>query len=138
MFRPANHSDIPFITDLLEEFYSKQGHIYGIAFDRASTVRTVRRVIDTGICLVGPRSVAGGVIRPSHYNEAARVAMVTFWYFTRAREIRIIEAFRNACAEAGATHLSAISHPPDHRIARYYKKWLAMTEVEGVSIVKLT
>lgn len=138
MFRPANFSDIPFICDMLEEFYAKQGHVYGIPFDRASTCRTVRRVLASGVCLVGPRSVAGAMIRPSHYNEAALVAMVTFWYFTRAREIKILLALRDACRTAGATHLCAISHPPDHRIARFYKKRLAMKPVEGLSIVKLT
>lgn len=124
MFRPAVISDAPKILDLLREFYGKQGAIYGIPFCDVTSAITIQHVIRKGICLVGPTSVAGATIQPFPYNDAAQIAHVHFWYFKRAREMRIFETLLTACREAGATHVAAVSHPPNHVIGRHYRKFL--------------
>jgi len=124
MFRPAIIPDAPHILELLREFYARQGCVYGIEFDAVSTEVTVLQVIRQGICLVGPTSVAGATIQPFPYNDAAQIAHVHFWYFKRARELRILEALMRACQLAGATHFAAVSHPPNHVIGRHYRKFL--------------
>lgn len=140
MFRAAQISDTPFILELLREFYSKVGGIYGIPFDDSSAWNTILDVVRAtpATCLVGPSSVAGAVIRPYPYNDRHRIGQVKFWYFRRAREARILEALAVELRKAGATHLSASAHFPDCRIARFYKKRLALTEVESISIGSLT
>jgi len=131
-FRPAAFDDIPFITNLLAEFYAKQGTAsYGIPFDAQSTLLTVERVVRHGICLVGPTSCAGAMLMPFPYNHNVVTAHVMFWYFKRAREIKIFETLIACCLKARATHVSASSHSPRHIIGRLYEKW-ELRPVEGL------
>lgn len=132
-FRLATADDVPHVLELLQAFYEKAGGIYGIPFDRVSTIKTIAHVMGHGICLIGPSSTAGAVVSQFPYNHDARVAHVWFWYFKAAREIRIFEALMEACKEAGATHLSAASLFPDNRIGRFYAKILLHpAEIQGI------
>ena len=135
-FRHAEVSDIPFIVDLLREFYRKQGKIYGIPFDAPSCIYTVTEILSRGICLVGPSSVAAAMIVPGQFNHSVRFAHVPFWYFRSPREIRILDALIEVCRKAGATHLNVASHYPENRIGRYYEK-KGLHPVESLFLLKL-
>jgi len=134
-FRLATASDIPFILELLREFYRKAGAVVfaGIPFDGPSTILTIADVLARGLCLVGPSSCAGAMFYPFAYNHNARIAFVQFWYFKNAREIAIFEALCGACKAAGATHIWAASLAPKHAISRWYqKKGLSECESEHI------
>lgn len=131
MYRHATYADIPFVLDLLEEFYTKAGGIYDIPFDRLSTLKTVRKTIDEGIVLVGRHSCAGATVAPFLYNHDYVVGSVLFWYFHR--EITILEALRDECKKRGANRFAAASLFPDNLIARYYHR-LGLKPVEIASI----
>lgn len=135
-FRRATSHDVALIHRQLKQFYAKQGHVYaGIPFDTESAVDTIMQCILAGICLVGPTSCAGAVLTPFPYNRQAIVANVVFWYSTN-HEIEIFKVLGLICKAAGATHISATSHPPEHRIARYYKR-LGLTPAEQHSMCPL-
>ncbi|MFA6239969.1 MAG: hypothetical protein WC655_03525 [Candidatus Hydrogenedentales bacterium] len=133
-FRLAVPGDIPFILELLREFYRRAGAVYaGIPFDGPSTILTVAGVLAGGLCLVGPSSCAGANFVAFPYNHTALVAHVQFWYFKNAREIAIFEALCDACKVAGATHIWASSHAPGHTIAKWYRrKGLSECESEHI------
>lgn len=119
-FRTAVVEDVPFIKDLICQFYAKQGHVYGIPYDEESSVRTIIDTMKFGVVLVGPASCAGAIICRFPFNHRANVAQVIFWYFTNAREIKIFDALANQCRAIGATHINSAAHPPHCRIMRYY------------------
>ena len=121
-FREASVSDIPFIVGLLRDFDRKLGPVYGSRLDDASAVQTLARIIISGICIVGPTSVAGAVLQPWMWNRSVVFAEVAFWTFKNAREILIFDELLRRCKEAGATHVAVQSHFPHHRIARFYAK----------------
>lgn len=122
-FRSATPDDAELILTLLFEFHQKSGGIYGVAFDPASEIYRIARVMRDGVCLVGPSSCAGALIEPFPSNHQARVAQVHFWYFRKAREIRIFEALMEACRAAGATHIASYAQADRPTIARWYKKF---------------
>jgi len=129
-FRPAVASDLLKIGRLVREFYHKVGGVYGIEYSHDDAMNLISGLIARGICLVGPTSCAGALVMPFPYNNKAQVAYVAFWYFQESREIRIFEELLRRCAAAGATHVSAASHFPHNRIARWYLK-LGLHPVEG-------
>lgn len=134
IFRRATPADIPFILDLLREFYDKAGDIYQIEFDAPSTIQTIGNVLARGICLVGPSSCAGAIIGRFPYNHAALIAHVPFWYFTKPSGIHIFDALMVECKAAGATHINPSSLYPDNRIARFYsKKGFRSCEIQSIS-----
>ena len=121
-FRPAVSSDIPFILDLVREFYARDGGIYGVEFDDASARKVIEAIISKGICIVGPTSVAGAIISPFPWNHCEKVAQVMVWYFRRPAEIVIFEELKRAVKVAGATHINASAVLPRHSIERFYAK----------------
>lgn len=135
-FRPAIVDDVPFITSLLSEFYHRAGSIYGIPFNEASTIQTIRQVLDRGVCLVGPSSCAGALLCKFPYNHDAIIAQVAFWYFKRPKEIAIFDALMKACKERGATHINATSLTSCPAIQRHYEAF-KLTPVEIQSIREL-
>lgn len=121
MFRPATYEDAPFISELVGEFYSHVGAVYrGIPYDFETGVAAALAVIKNGICLVGPSSCAGAVLKPFDWNRAFIVAHVAFWYFRSAREMAIFDALAALCRDAGATHVYANSHFPQNNVGRFY------------------
>lgn len=137
MFRPAVITDASFILGLLREFYDKAGHIYGIPFDDKSTLKLIHAVIADGICLVGSSSCAGASFYPFTFNERAIIAHVRFWFFKNCGEIRILDELKARCREAGATHMAASSHAPNHTIGRWYVKHLSFTPCETEYLTSL-
>ena len=135
-FRPAKLSDAGFVLGLVRDFYRKSGGIYGIPFDSASTFQTINTTIVQGVCLVGPSSTAGAIFNFSPFNHSAVVAQVLFWFFKSAREIRILDEMKRACANAGATHLCCASHFPENRIGRHYER-LSMKPIEQWHMTEL-
>ncbi len=134
-FRRAVPGDIPFILELLREFYRRADgeRLYGIGFDGPSTILTIADVLAHGLCLVGPSSCAGANFLHFPWNHTALVAHVQFWYFKNAREIAIFEALADACKAAGATHIWASSHAPSHTISKWYaRKGLSECESEHI------
>lgn len=121
-YRLATLHDVVPIARLLREFYHREGDIYGISYDHESTVATVDEVVNHGICLVGPTSCAGALIRPFPYNHQAHIALIPFWYFRNRREIGIFQVLLKACVAAGATHINVASHYPHNIIGRFYRK----------------
>jgi len=122
-FRPATADDVPFILELLREFYRKAGaELYKIPFDGPSAIQTIAKTIAHGVCLVGPSSAAGALLCPFPWNRRAIVAQVVFWKFKSHREITIFEALMDACKQAGADYVNATSLFPDHAILRKYQK----------------
>lgn len=121
-FRRATLDDVVFITRITRAGYNKHLQVYGIPFDTESMMLHVANVVTRGICLVGPNSVAGAFLYPFPQNNSAIIGQVSFWYFTKASEIRIFDAICDACKQAGATHINAASHYPLNSIARLYRK----------------
>lgn len=134
-FRHATADDVPFILNLLREFYRKTGvTAYGIKFDGESAVATICEVLARGVCIVGPTSCAGAVFQPFPWNYRARVAQVVFWYFKSSREIRIFDALMDECRNVGATHINAASHFPKNAINRWYSKYgLKVSEIQSIA-----
>lgn len=136
MFRRATFNDGLAILKRHREFFNKHCHGYGIPFDDDSAMVTIDHILHGGIILVGPASHAGAVIHECLWNYEARIATVMLWAFTRAREIKILEALMAECKAAGATHIVASSHPPANTIGRYYQR-LGLQPCENQFIGKL-
>jgi len=130
-FRRAQLGDVERVAQMLGRFYAKIGiAAYQVPFDYPSAVETVKDTVLRGICLVGPRSCAGAFAHQFPFNKSVKFAYVQFWCFERAREIMIFEALMDECERGGAVRVIAASHPPNHRIGKYYRK-LAGREFEG-------
>jgi len=120
IWRLAGPADIPHIVELLREFYADREELFEIPFDLASTVASVREILSTGVCVVGPTSCAGATFHPFIVNHGVRVAFVQFWYFREARELLIFDVLVDECKRLGATHVTAASHAPEFTIGRLY------------------
>lgn len=135
-FRPALPDDVLPIVNRLGRFYAKQGHIYGIPFDTVTTISTVARIMNCGVCVVGPKSCAAATLIHYPYNHRAYLATVMFWYFESPREVLILDYLLKACKERGATHFAAASHFPDNRIGKWYVQ-KGFKAVETMHMIKL-
>lgn len=138
LFRRAVLQDAPFVARLVRELYHQPAieAAYAIPFDYESTLDTVARVIDRGVCIVGPHSCAGAFISPFPFNHAAKIGYVQFWHF-REKEFAVLKELFEQLKSLGVNHVWAVSHPPAHRIARLYQK-LGLRQVEGVWSKRLT
>jgi hypothetical protein len=131
-FRLAKASDSRFVAHLVKDFYTSKRHdeTYGIKFDYDSTLETVRRVIEVGVCLIGSSSCAAAFFFPFPYNHRQTVGYVQFWTFKKCREIAILEHLIDECKKHGATTIWSASHPPNHTIARLYAR-IGFKEMES-------
>lgn len=121
-FRLATWHDGLFVAQRVRRFYQRDGGIYGIAYDHASTLNAIADILERGVCVVGPASTAGAYIIPWPFNSGVLVAQVFFWCFEDSREIRVFDYLVEQCQARGATHLNVASLAPKHAGKQFYQK----------------
>ena len=122
-FRLATPDDTAHCVRLLVPLYEKVGGIYGIPLDLESLTDAVLTTIQTGICIVGPVACAGGLLFPFPWNRNALVGYTLFWNYTKPSGVKILPALMDEFRRRGATQFCAISHFPENKAARIYRRF---------------
>lgn len=109
---------------------------YGVPHSEQSVRRVLVDCIERGLVLFGDTSVAGAIPSKFLYNENIVEAHIAFWFFTKPREIVILEKMVSVLRAAGIKRIHATSHFPENAILRRYSR-LGFTPVEVVSTLTM-
>jgi GNAT superfamily N-acetyltransferase len=104
MIRPATVDDIPALLELGERFAGESGMSAAIGFDPESVERMLRQLIESGILLVCPGGMIGGLVYGHPFNNACVVFQEMFWRAEQGHGLDLLNAAHEHARSLGATH----------------------------------